>query len=347
MKISIGTKIKKDQAWGGGNNFAINLGTFLQKKGFKVFYDLKCKDLDLIVLTDPRKGSQSSSFDSTDVKNYLINVNSKALVVHRVNECDERKNTKHINQELLNANRVADHTIYISNWLRKLLLKFGFPKSSNSVILNGADKSLFKFTKNTWKQGKIHLVTHHWSNHPNKGARIYQKLDKILNRNYWKRKIKFTYIGNRPQGVEFRNTKIIKPLYGKKLSNALGLNHIYITGSINEPGGNHQNEGAVVGLPLLYVKSGCMNEYCKGFGVSYNYKNLEKKIIEIIKNYKKLKKKIKYYPFNSLKTCDQYYKLFLKLKKNQTKILSKRKKLTLNFKEILKLKLINLKNILV
>ena len=35
MKISIGTKIKKNQAWGGGNNFAINLSNYLLKKDMK------------------------------------------------------------------------------------------------------------------------------------------------------------------------------------------------------------------------------------------------------------------------------------------------------------------------
>ena len=40
MKISIGTKIKKNQAWGGGNNFAINLSKFLKKKGVNEIFML-------------------------------------------------------------------------------------------------------------------------------------------------------------------------------------------------------------------------------------------------------------------------------------------------------------------
>ena len=188
MKISIGTKIKKNQAWGGGNNFAINLSNYLLKKGHEIHHDLKCKDLDIILITDPRKKSLSSSFDDIDVKNYLKNVNSKTLVIHRVNECDERKNTDYVNKELLKANQVADFTVYISNWLRKSLILSGFSKKNNSVILNGADKSLFKFSKNHWKKGPLKIVTHHWSNHPNKGSEIYQLLDNLLHENYWKKK---------------------------------------------------------------------------------------------------------------------------------------------------------------
>ena len=103
MKIAIGTKVKKNQAWGGGNNFAINLGKYLKDKGFKVFYDLKCTDLDFIILTDPRKNSLSASFGPSEIKYYLKKINKNTIVVHRLNECDERKNTKNINKELGNV----------------------------------------------------------------------------------------------------------------------------------------------------------------------------------------------------------------------------------------------------
>ena len=49
------------------------------------------------------------------------------------------------------------------------------------------------------------------------------------------KKIQFTYIGNPPKDVNFKNTKIIKPLYGKKLAKQLSECHAYITGSLNEP----------------------------------------------------------------------------------------------------------------
>ena len=78
-------------------------------------------------MTD-RKKSQSSSFDDLDVKNYLNKINNKTIVIHRLNECDERKNTNYLNKELLNANKVADFTVYISNWLKKSLITSGFSK---------------------------------------------------------------------------------------------------------------------------------------------------------------------------------------------------------------------------
>ena len=57
MKISIGTNIK-DGPWGGGNLFAeINLTNFLISQGHKVISNLEDDDIDIILLTEPRKTS--------------------------------------------------------------------------------------------------------------------------------------------------------------------------------------------------------------------------------------------------------------------------------------------------
>ena len=90
MKISIGTKIKEGP-WGGGNLFAINLKNYLEKSGHIVISDLMEDDIDVIILTEPRKTSESSAFTDQDVLKYKKYVNKKSLVIHRINECDERK----------------------------------------------------------------------------------------------------------------------------------------------------------------------------------------------------------------------------------------------------------------
>ena len=70
MKISIGTNIK-DGPWGGGNLFAINLREFLLSNGHEVVTSLDEDDIDIILITEPRKTSESSAFTHIDVKNYL------------------------------------------------------------------------------------------------------------------------------------------------------------------------------------------------------------------------------------------------------------------------------------
>ena len=45
-----------------------------------------------------------------------------AIIVHRINECDERKGTNNMNSLLKRANYVSDHTIFIASWLKELNL---------------------------------------------------------------------------------------------------------------------------------------------------------------------------------------------------------------------------------
>ena len=124
MKISIGTNIKEGP-WGGGNLFAINLKNFLIKKGHQVVHNLDDDDVDIIIITEPRKTSESSAFTHLDVKNYINFVKEDVLVVHRINECDERKGTNFVNKYLIEANKVADQTVFVSTWLKNLLLQKG------------------------------------------------------------------------------------------------------------------------------------------------------------------------------------------------------------------------------
>ena len=119
MKVSIGTNIK-DGPWGGGNLFAINIKKYLETKGHKVVTDLNDSDIDIILLTEPRRTSESSAYTHIDVENYLNYINGKTLVAHRVNECDERKNTNYVNKYLIEANKVADYTVFVSTWLKDI-----------------------------------------------------------------------------------------------------------------------------------------------------------------------------------------------------------------------------------
>ena len=75
---------------------------------------------------------------------------------------------------------------------------------------------------------------------------------------------------------------------------------------------------AQCGLPLMYLDSGGMPEYCDGYGLSF-YDDFEIKLNEMINNYAKYKSKMPNYPHNSNKMCEEYYSLFTSLIKNKEK----------------------------
>ena len=280
MKISFGTKIV-DGPWGGGNLFLINLRNYLISKGHKIVFGLNDKNIDIILFTDPRTGIGSTSIISAkDILKYKKKFNKNVKVVQRINECDERKNTKKINKLYIKSSEVSDHVVFVSSWLQNIYLELGMDKSKTSVIMSGSDTSIFNPHGRTKKpiDRKFKVVTHHWSSNWMKGFDLYLDLDKKLNEPALKNKIEFTYIGNIEKKYNFKNTNIIPPLSGLELANELKEHDIYITGSLNEPSGNHHIEAALCGLPVLFINSGGIPEYCNGFGIEINLNDYEEKI---------------------------------------------------------------------
>ena len=219
---------------------------------------------------------------------------------------------------MLKANNVADYTIFVSSWIKNLYSKLGHNKPS-SVILSGSNTKIFNRNDfNTWdKNRKFKIVTHHWGSNWNKGFDAYKKLDDLLIDNFWSQKIEFSYIGNLPKKFNFINSKHIKPLSGMELSKELKKNNLYITGSLNEPSGNHHIEASQCGLPVLYINSGGVTEYCKEYGVEFNIDNLEEKLNYTLMNYEQLFEKMKSYPQNHIKMCQEYLALFINKKSDK------------------------------
>tara|TARA_Y100000768_G_C23980611_1_gene685543 strand:+ start:385 stop:1428 length:1044 start_codon:yes stop_codon:yes gene_type:complete len=325
MKVSIGTNIK-DGPWGGGNLFAINLSNYLKSKGIEVVYDLEDEDIDIILITEPRKTSESSAFTHIDVENYLKYINFNTIVIHRINECDERKNTQYVNKYLIYANKVADETIFVSKWLRDIYINQGIKSKINHVVYAGANNDIFNNNNFIpWdKNEKIRLVTHHWGSNWNKGFDSYKKIDDLIGFKKWKNRLEFTYVGNVHKKANFINSKIVEPLSGENLASEIKKHHIYITGSLNEPSGNHHIEASQCGLPIMYINSGGVSEYCSGYGVEFNNENLESQLEEIISNYDHYVKLQKEYPNNSDKMSQEFLDIFEQALKNQKKYIKQR-----------------------
>jgi hypothetical protein len=224
------------------------------------------------------------------------------------------------------ANRCVDHTVFVSSWLKALFFQYPPPCASASVIRNGSERTIFHSRGyRPWAgQGPLKIVTHHWGANWLKGFDIYSQLDQLLADKRYRGQITFTYIGNLPQDFRFKHARHIEPQHGKTLAATIRRHHVYLTASQNEPGGNHQNEGANCGLPLLYRKSGCLPEYCHGFGLAFTPKDFEAKLQEMIQTYGRWVSKMADFPLSAQAMCAQYADLFQNILSCREEILRKR-----------------------
>lgn len=326
MKVAINLSLYEGP-WGGGNRFVAALTEALLARGNTVVHSLQDSDIDIILMIDPRWRHPLVRFTPGAILRYLLFTNPSAVVVHRINECDERKNTRSMNPLLRRANYCADHTVFVGSWLERLSLWQNEPHARRNVITNGADTRIFN--PHGWQRwsgsGALKLVTHHWGGNWMKGFDIYQRLDEMLIEPAWKGRIEFTYVGNLPRGFSFRNARYVTPLDGEPLAAELRSHHAYVTASINEPGGNHQNEGALCGLPLLYRRSGCLPEYCDGFGVPFDETEFELALEKLESQYDNIAAVMPRYPHTAAKTCADYLRLFDELIESRKEIISARR----------------------
>jgi hypothetical protein len=327
VKVAIGSR-PYEGPWGGGNRFTTALCDALHMAGHVAVYDLSAPDVDVILMVDPRRRSPNVCFGPGEILRYLTWKNPNAVVVHRINECDERKGEAFINAKLARANYLADATVFVGDWLTRLPVWRRHLRSPWFTVRNGSDTRIFHrrgFTP--WNgEGPFRLVTHHWGYHRMKGFDVYATLDSMIGRPDWRDRLAFTYIGNLPEGFSFANARYLPPLDGDKLASELRAAHAYVTGSINEPGGHHQNEGALCGLPLLYRNSGCMPEYCEGFGVPFEGPpDLVPALEKLIADYPHLVAKMPRYPWTAERMTREWMALFESLLEQRHDLVQRRR----------------------
>ena len=286
--------------WGGGNSFVINMSKYLESMGHQVVYDL-VYGIDLIFMIDPRPNEMGNSVG--DLSLYKKSF-PKVKIIHRINECDKRKNTEGMDDLLMRSNTIADKTVFISEWLAKYFQDRGFNKEYD-VIYNGCDTNLFYPLKNKQIGETVKLVTHHWSDNWMKGFDIYTKLDEYLQdcQDY-----EFTYVGRYNKSYEPKNTNIINPLHGAALGSELRKHDIYITASRWEPCGMHHVEAAASGLPTLFHgEGGGINELCVKHGYRYDdFDSFLEKLDLLRQNFFEIRGKINHTNLGIGNCCGRY-----------------------------------------
>jgi glycosyltransferase involved in cell wall biosynthesis len=242
--------------WGGSSVFVSQLRTFLRARGWRVTYRLS-PEVDAIIMIDPREDLQRKAFGPAEIiahkKKY-----PHVQVIHRVNECDQRKATTFMDPLLAEANAHADYTIFIAEWLLEYHAARWFDtKKPHAVIYNGAESGVFHpIGQKRWDAGEpLRIVTHHWSNNPLKGFDVYEEVDRLITAGKLPG-FELWVIGRWPETIKWQSARTFPPLAGGPLAARLRECHLYLTGTKWEPCGMHHVEGAQCGLPLVYHEDG-------------------------------------------------------------------------------------------
>lgn len=279
--------------WGGASVFILQLRTALESCGFQVQFDLKSK-VDVILMIDPREDLQRTAFGLQEIKRYKSQY-PQVKVVHRINECDQRKKTDFMDNILREGNALADYTVFISDWLRDYFRKRWFDdRKPHSVIYNGADPAIFQPVGSALWDGKspLRLVTHHWSDNPMKGFPVYQQIDNLIADGSLKG-FELWVIGRWPVDIKWRCAVTFPPANGHELAELLRQCHLYLTASLWEPCGMHHVEGAQCGLPLLcHADGGGIVEAAEKYGVVYSDENFIEVLERVKGGYRQLREKV-------------------------------------------------------
>lgn len=256
MKFYINRKWR-NTAYGGGNLFVKAFYTYFEeqeKAGNKIH--------QLCMPTDPKARPDTMLIVGLDNDGTGISIDQALMykmthhpamkIVLRVNENDARKGTNGLDEKLIKLSAMVDATVFVSHWLKKYFVDQRWLCKNNVVIINGVDTNVFKPAPKL-NDGKINIVSHHWSDNYRKGADVTEWLDnEFIHRN--KDSYSFTFIG-RTQ-VNLKHSKHVQPLHGVKLGDELAKHDVYVSASRFDPGPNHCIEPISCQLPTYVHKDG-------------------------------------------------------------------------------------------
>lgn len=219
--------------WGGGNRFLTALIAAIVRAGHSVTHEPQRCDAAIAV------GVERASFHELSAEQTMqLARDCSAVGIFRVNDCDARKNTDHVDASVRRACALATQTVFVSKWLREYF------RIDGTVIVNGVDKTVFKKSHHT-ASTLPRVITHHWSDNRMKGAEWYEALDRAAA----ERLLLFTYVGRHK--CNFTATTVIPPCDGQELARHLTNHDVYVSGSEHDPGPNHVLEAIACEMPII------------------------------------------------------------------------------------------------
>ena len=244
--------------YGGGNQFLWGLRRELERRGWRV-------ENNSISPTTRACLYNSFNFDFDRLARMR---RTGCRMVHRVDGpiAAYRGVDEGIDQRIWKVNHdSADVTIFQSEYSRRSHESMGLQFRQPQVIRNAADPAIFHSRdRRPFLSGpRVRLIATSWSANVNKGADVYEYLDRHLDFS----RFEFTFLGRTP--VTFTNITTLPPAPSAGVAEQLRSHDIFVIGSRNEPCSNALTEALSCGLPAVYLDSGSHAEVVGPGGVAF------------------------------------------------------------------------------
>ena len=170
---------------------------------------------------------------------------------------------KRVNKEFACA------SIFQSQWSYDMNKRLGYePRGPIRIVNNAVDEAIFN---NVGKVGfdrgrKVRIIGASWSAGERKGFKTFKWLDDHLDFDRYE----FTFMGNVPDDVTFKNIKPFPPVTSEKLAPVLRAHDVYIAASYLEPCSNALVEALASGLPTVFQLGSGHDELVRAGGLPYD-----------------------------------------------------------------------------
>jgi glycosyltransferase involved in cell wall biosynthesis len=159
----------------------------------------------------------------------------------------------------------AQGTVMQSRFSLQAHTEMGLVFRDPVVIPNAADPEIFYAPERPANPGgrKLRVISASWSDNRNKGADVYEWLDRNLDFGC----VEYTFVGRMLSKTE--NIRVLPPMASRELAELLREHDVYLTASRNDPCSNSLIEALSCGLPAVYLKSGGHPEIAGEAGLGF------------------------------------------------------------------------------
>lgn len=267
----------KKPPWGGGNQFLMALVKEFRRRKIKVVENAITDKVQLYMAN-----AVTFKVDAFREAMRKAPAGKKLKLVHRLDgpyyaarynkdprkEASEPYRAREDNRVYEVNSEFACASIFQSQWSYDMNVMLGYkPTGPTRIVNNAVDETIFNSQGRVPfdRQRKIRIVGSSWSAGERKGFKTFKWLDDNLDFERYS----FTFMGNVPDGIAFKNIKHAPPVTSEKLAPVLKEHDVYIAASYLEPCSNALVEALASGLPAVYQLGSGHDELVKSGGLSF------------------------------------------------------------------------------